>query len=145
MSQQTPRLTRRNALVGGVAGVGLGLPLLAACGDDDTAITDPTPTSSSSEPAAAFASTSDVPVGGGAVFPDQGVVVTQPTEGEFLGFSITCTHQGCPVDSVTEEGIYCPCHGSIFDLGSGEPTGGPATAPLGSIALIVQGSDISRA
>ena len=159
-TQQTPdqpRLTRRHAL-GGVAGVGLGLPLLAACGSDDASTaTDPTATTAPSaagggstgggaaEPAAAFASTSDVPVGGGAVFADEGVVVTQPTEGEFLGFSITCTHQGCPVDSVSEAGINCPCHGSVFDLSTGEPTAGPATSPLGSIALTVKGSDISRA
>ena len=157
MSEQpTPRLTRRHAL-GGVAGVGLALPLLAACGGEDTGTaSDPTATTAPSasggtasgdgaEPAAAFASTADVPVGGGAVFADEGVVVTQPTEGEFLGFSITCTHQGCPVDSVTESGIACPCHGSVFDLTSGEPTAGPATSPLGSIALSVQGTDISRA
>lgn len=157
MSQQpTPRLTRRHAL-GGVAGIGLGVPLLAACSSGDETATDPTattapspsggdePSSTAAEPAAAFASTADVPVGGGAVFADEGVVVTQPTEGEFLGFSITCTHQGCPVDSVTESGINCPCHGSVFDLSTGEPTAGPATSPLGSIALTVKGSDISRA
>lgn len=161
MSEQpTPRLTRRHAL-GGVAGVGLGLPLLAACGGGDDAATDPAPTgaapsadggdtgdagtSSSPEPAVAFASTADVPVGSGAVFPDEGVVVTQPTEGEFLGFSITCTHQGCPVESVSEAGINCPCHGSLFDLSSGEPTAGPATSPLGTIQLSVKGGEISRA
>ena len=150
------RLTRRHAL-GGVAGVGLGLPLLAACGGGDETATGPAPTStapsadsgsssgSSPEPAAAFASTDEVPVGGGAIFADEGVVVTQPTEGEFLGFSITCSHQGCPVDSVTESGINCPCHGSTFDLSSGEPTAGPASAPLGTIALSIKGTEISRA
>ena len=94
---------------------------------------------------APFASTGDVPVGGGAVFADEGVVVTQPTEGEFLGFSITCTHQGCPVESVTAEGIRCPCHGSVFDLSSGAPTAGPATSALGAVQLTVDGQDISRA
>ena len=87
----------------------------------------------------------DLPVGSGAVFPDEGLVVTQPTEGEFLGFSITCTHQGCPVDSVSDAGISCPCHGSIFDLSSGAPTAGPATSALGSVSLTVDGDEISRA
>ncbi|WP_298755029.1 Rieske (2Fe-2S) protein, partial [uncultured Nocardioides sp.] len=131
---------------------------LAACGGDDSAATDPSgasgasgsgsPSAAGSEaagPAEPFASTADVPVGSGAVFPDEGLVVTQPTEGEFVGFSITCTHQGCPVDSVSDAGISCPCHGSIFDLSSGAPTAGPATSPLGSVSLTVDGDEISRA
>jgi len=154
-----PTLSRRHAL-GGVAGVGLGLPLLAACAGDDSSATDPagspgastggspstdSGSSGGSGASAAFASTADVPVGSGAVFPDEGVVVTQPTEGEFLGFSITCTHQGCPVDSVSDAGISCPCHGSVFDLTSGAPTAGPATSALGAVQLTVDGDEISRA
>lgn len=151
------RLTRRHAL-GGVATVGLALPLLSACGGDDSSTaTDPATGggSPSTRPgsggsgggsaASGFATTSEVPVGSGAVFPDEGVVVTQPTEGEFLGFSITCTHQGCPVESVSESGIVCPCHSSVFDVATGEPTAGPATAPLSSIELAVDGDSISRA
>lgn len=150
------RLSRRRALTG-VAGVGIGVPLLAACGGEDSAVdpqaaTSQTPATAggsaageTAEPASAFASTADVPVGGGAVFPDEGVVVTQPSDGEFLGFSITCPHQGCPVDRVTEEGIVCPCHGSVFDLSSGEPTAGPAQSPLGAVQLRIQGTDITRA
>jgi nitrite reductase/ring-hydroxylating ferredoxin subunit len=45
-------------------------------------------------------STSDVPEGGGTVFPDQRVVVTQPGKGDFKAFSAVCPHQGCLVDSV---------------------------------------------
>jgi nitrite reductase/ring-hydroxylating ferredoxin subunit len=43
---------------------------------------------------------SDVPEGGGVVFRDQKVVVTQPEPGEFKAFTAVCTHQGCLVDSV---------------------------------------------
>lgn len=45
-----------------------------------------------------------------------------------------CTHAGC---SLSEDGeltdddtIECTCHGSRFDLSSGEPTRGPATDPV---------------
>ena len=81
----------------------------------------------------------------GKIVAKRGVVVTQTKKGRFRVFSATCTHQGCPVDSVSDAGISCPCHGSIFDLSSGAPTAGPATSALGSIALTVDGDDISRA
>lgn len=151
-------LSRRRALTG-AAGVGLALPVLAACGDDSpsTATDQPsTPAGSSSatssgpadpsSPAAAgLASTSDIPVGGGVVFADAGVVVTQPTEGTFKGFGVQCTHAGCPVDKVTDV-IVCPCHGSKFSIVDGVPEeGSPATDPLSSVALAVDGDQISLA
>ena len=57
--------------------------------------------------------TADVPVGGGVV--REGVVVTQPTEGEFHAFDARCPHQGCAVTRIDAESILCPCHGSTFD------------------------------
>ena len=44
--------------------------------------------------AGGLARTSDIPVGGGAVFAEQDIVVTQPEAGQFRAFSATCTHQG---------------------------------------------------
>jgi Rieske Fe-S protein len=71
-----------------------------------------------------------VPVGGGTVFPDQSVVVTQPTPGEFRAFSAICTHQGCTVNAVSGGTINCPCHGSKFNITDGSVAAGPAKAPL---------------
>ena len=34
-------------------------------------------------------------MGGGTIFPDEQIVVTQPTEGDFKAFTAVCTHQGC--------------------------------------------------
>lgn len=42
-----------------------------------------------------------------------------------------CSHRGCSLASGEVEGavLICPCHGSRFDLRSGEVLRGPATAP----------------
>lgn len=45
--------------------------------------------------------TSDIPVGGGKVFKDEEVVVTQPQAGTFKGFTAICTHERCIVRDVT--------------------------------------------
>lgn len=63
--------------------------------------------------------TADVPVGGGVIDADLGVVVTQPAAGEFKGFSSTCTHQGCTVAEVASGTINCPCHGARFSVEDG--------------------------
>lgn len=145
----TDGLSRRHALTGAAA-VGLGGPLLAACAADDEPTTaDGSPSSDpdagGEAPGAALASTSEIEVGGGTIFADQKVVVTQPSEGEFKGFSSTCTHQGCQVASVSDGTINCPCHGSQFSIEDGSVTGGPAPGPLAAVELNVQGGEISLA
>lgn len=149
----TEKFTRRHALTG-AATVGLGLPLLAACGDGGTTPSDtPGDAGSSSGGASSpdgggasgLTTTADVPVGGGTIFADDEVVVTQPTEGEFKGFSVTCTHQGCPVTSISDGLIQCTCHGSAFSIEDGSPQSGPASAPLAEVELVVEGDQISLA
>ncbi|WP_393055241.1 Rieske (2Fe-2S) protein [Streptomyces sp. LN549] len=92
-----------------------------------------------------LAKTADIPEGGGKVFAEQGVVVTQPAAGEFKAFSSKCTHMGCAVSSVSDGAINCPCHGSKFDVATGAVTAGPATAPLPAAAITVEGDSISLA
>jgi Rieske Fe-S protein len=91
---------------------------------------------------AALTSTSDVPVGGGAIFADQQVVVTQPTAGEFKAFSAICTHQGCTVSQVADGTIDCPCHGSRFAVADGSVVRGPAASPLPAKNITVEGTSI---
>ncbi|MFE2475111.1 Rieske (2Fe-2S) protein [Streptomyces sp. NPDC001194] len=93
----------------------------------------------------ALAQTSDIPVGGGKVFKDQKVVVTQPMAGQFKAFSATCTHQGCSVASVKDGNIVCPCHQSLFKISDGTVAGGPATRPLAAAKIAVEGDKISLA
>ncbi|RZL76018.1 MAG: Rieske (2Fe-2S) protein [Rhodococcus sp. (in: high G+C Gram-positive bacteria)] len=91
------------------------------------------------KPASATVPTGNVPVGGGAVLGD--VVVTQPSGGDFRGFSSTCTHAGCTVSDVSGGTINCPCHGSKFNLDGSVHTG-PASAPLAPRSVSVQGDSV---
>ncbi|MGH3344704.1 MAG: Rieske (2Fe-2S) protein [Carbonactinosporaceae bacterium] len=89
-----------------------------------------------------LAPTTEVPVGGGTVFDEQRVVVTQPREGEFKGFSATCTHRGCTVARVEGGTINCPCHGSRFSISDGSVQGGPALEPLPAARIQVRNGQI---
>ncbi|RII14013.1 Cytochrome b6-f complex iron-sulfur subunit [Streptomyces sp. YIM 130001] len=97
------------------------------------------------ESGAVLARTADIPEGGGTVFKDEGVVVTQPTAGQFRAFSAKCTHQGCAVKDVSGGAINCPCHNSRFDVSDGGVQGGPATRPLPAAKISVSGGAIRLA
>ncbi|MEJ3746704.1 Rieske (2Fe-2S) protein [Actinomycetes bacterium KLBMP 9797] len=87
----------------------------------------------------------DIPVGGGKIFGDQKVVVTQPQAGTVKAFSTACTHQGCEVTTVEDGTINCPCHGSRFAIADGSVDGGPAPRPLSPVAVTVTGDAITLA
>ncbi|MEU2079633.1 Rieske (2Fe-2S) protein [Streptomyces sp. NPDC013489] len=90
-----------------------------------------------------LARTADIPVGGGKVLADKGVVITQPKAGEFLAFSSKCTHAGCAVSGVKDGVIVCPCHQSHFDMSDGSVKSGPAGSPLPPTPIQVVGDEIS--
>ncbi|GAB3866255.1 Rieske (2Fe-2S) protein [Dactylosporangium cerinum] len=92
-----------------------------------------------------FAKTSDIPVGGGKIFEDQKIVVTQPTAGQFKCFTAVCTHAGCVVGDVSGGTINCPCHGSKFKVADGSVANGPASKALKAVAIKVNGDSIAKA
>ncbi len=92
-----------------------------------------------------LAATADVPSGGGMVLPDDQVVITQPTDGEFKAFTAICTHQKCVVASVSDGTINCDCHGSKYSIEDGSVANGPATEGLEEIAITVDGDQITLA
>ena len=87
--------------------------------------------------------TSEVPVGGGKIYAEQVVVVTQPTAGTFKCFSATCTHAGCLLHDVTGGTINCTCHGSQFSITDGSVTRPPAERPLPAEQITVAGGQIT--
>ncbi|MFC8503542.1 Rieske (2Fe-2S) protein [Pedococcus sp. NPDC057267] len=123
--------TRRTLLaIAGIAGVGV----VAGCssGQDVGSAVD-SATSSAKEAVKQAIDKATIPVGGGKIFPDQKVVVTQPKAGEFKAFTAVCTHQGCIVSKVENGVITCgsPCgHGSEYDAATGQVKVGPAPSPL---------------
>jgi nitrite reductase/ring-hydroxylating ferredoxin subunit len=154
--------TTRRSVLAGAAGI-TAATALAACGDDleqpgtDSGAPKPagstgpaagaTPTGGASPTggggaAAGLAAVADIPVGGGKIFAEQKVVVTQPTAGQFKAFSVACTHQGCPVSKIEAGNIVCTCHNSKFKIADGAPNGGPATKPLAPATVKVENGRI---
>jgi Rieske Fe-S protein len=87
--------------------------------------------------------TTAIPVGGGVVFAELGVVITQPKPGVFVGFDSTCPHRGCSVRAVAAGTINCFCHGSRFRIADGSVAGGPARQPLGRRSIVIREGRIS--
>ena len=125
--------------------MGVGVPLLAACGGGDSEGSTATDGGSTPDAGEALGPTSDVPVGGGKIYADQKLVVTQPSDGEFKCFTAVCTHQSCLVSTVDGGTINCSCHGSKFSIEDGSPQGGPATSPLSEVTVTVENDEITTA
>jgi 3-phenylpropionate/trans-cinnamate dioxygenase ferredoxin subunit len=63
---------------------------------------------------------------------DDRQVAVANVEASLHAFDDTCTHQGCSLaeGDLDDKVIECPCHGSQFDIVTGEVLEGPATDPV---------------
>lgn len=142
-----PALSRRQLLAG--AGAGAAALAVAACssGGDGGGGGGTAASPRSGSPTGAtgsLTSVADVPVGGAVSAEDSSgkpVIVSQPTKGDLVAFSAICTHMGCTVAPQGDQ-LVCPCHGSTYDLATGDNTGGPAPKPLAKIPVTVKGGDV---
>ncbi|MFG2475524.1 Rieske (2Fe-2S) protein [Streptomyces fagopyri] len=145
----------RRTVVAAVGAAGLAVAL-TACGSDDKSSDSSSSASSGGSGGGdngaagnaggtVLAKTADIPEGGGKVFADRGVVVTQPTAGTFKAFSSKCTHQGCAVKDIANGVITCPCHNSQFSATDGSVKKGPATQALAAADISVDGDSIKLA
>jgi nitrite reductase/ring-hydroxylating ferredoxin subunit len=64
--------------------------------------------------------------------------------GTFYAFGDTCTHRECSLaeGDLEETTVTCPCHGSEFDVTSGEVLAPPAREPVGSYETRVDGENL---
>jgi cytochrome P450/nitrite reductase/ring-hydroxylating ferredoxin subunit len=65
-------------------------------------------------------------------------------EGRWLAFDDTCTHQACSLAGGELEGavVVCPCHGSEFDVRTGDVLSPPALEPLPVYEARVVGGEL---
>ena len=131
------RAVIRHVGVGGL--VVVGAATLSACGGGKGTTNQSGGAARSAGPGKEVVKAADIPVGGGTVFAAAKGVVTQPRAGDFKAFSAICTHMGCTVTGVVKGMITCPCHGSTYDMATGQVPGGTAPAPLPSKTVTVSG------
>lgn len=101
---------------------------------------DPKPADFGLEPEYVYVSRSgQVPEGYVRRFYPRGLeVCLARNHGRAYAVSNYCTHLACLLSAgkVVEDGIGCSCHGSVFDLDSGEAIYPPATRPIATYPLV---------
>ena len=73
------------------------------------------------------------------------LVLVANVNGTHYAIGGTCTHRGCKLSDgeLKENGIVeCPCHGSNFDLKTGNVVKGPAAKPEPAFQVKVDGEDL---
>lgn len=145
---------RRRVLCGLAVALLVPGALVTACGSDDPGTSGGTggATSGSGDggggsATGALAKLSDVPVGGGLVVTsgtDQ-ILVVRLSETEVKAYDAHCTHQRFIVNAPKNGVITCDNHGSQFNASDGSVVRDPATSPLKSVAVKVDGDSIVKA
>ena len=71
-------------------------------------------------------------------------VVIVKSDGEIFALDEFCTHEEVSLadGEVYDHTLECWLHGSCFDLRSGKPTGPPASKPLATYQVRIDGDDV---
>jgi 3-phenylpropionate/trans-cinnamate dioxygenase ferredoxin subunit len=79
-----------------------------------------------------------------AVDVDGTPMVIVKSEGEIYALDEFCTHEEVSLadGEVYDQTVECWLHGSCFDVRTGKPTGPPATKPLATYQVRVEGDDV---
>ena len=71
-------------------------------------------------------------------------VVLLNVDGELYAIDDECAHQGCPLSEGYLEGevLECSCHGSMYNVKTGEVVEGPAEGPVPSYPVQIEGETV---
>lgn len=71
-------------------------------------------------------------------------ILLADVNGNYYAIGDVCTHRGCQLSKgkLEAETVICPCHGSVFDLKTGNFLKGPTKKAELKYELKVQGDDI---
>ena len=71
-------------------------------------------------------------------------VAVANVDGSFHAFGDVCTHAQCQLSDGDLDGttVTCPCHGSQFDVTTGNVMNGPATLPVDSYEVSEEGGEL---
>ena len=73
------------------------------------------------------------------------LALSWPTpRGQIYALADLCTHAECPLSEGELDGeeLVCPCHGSRFNVKTGEVLSLPANEPLATYNVSIDGSDV---
>lgn len=87
----------------------------------------------------------DIAPGEMRVFDVEGTKVNiASVEGRLHAFDDTCTHRACSLAKGKLDGttVTCQCHGSQFDVTTGEVLRGPAQQPVRSRLVQIEGESL---
>jgi Rieske Fe-S protein len=86
----------------------------------------------------------DVPDGGGLIVdnPNGGKLLIVRTGTEVKAYNAACTHMGTTVNAPQNGVATCPNHGSQFSTTDGSVKKGPATSPLPTVNVKVDGNNV---
>jgi 3-phenylpropionate/trans-cinnamate dioxygenase ferredoxin subunit len=88
----------------------------------------------------------EIAEGEAKAFPVNGAeIAVSRVAGTLYAFSDICTHRQCNLSlggEIDGTSITCECHGSTFDMTTGEVLEGPATDPIATFAVRDESGDL---
>ena len=88
----------------------------------------------------------EIPEGEATAFDVNGTAIAVARSGGTLyAFSDICTHRQCNLSlggEIDGTSIQCECHGSMFDMSTGEVLEGPATDPIATYPVRDEGGEL---
>lgn len=144
--------SRRDVLCGLMVALVAPGAVVAACSDaSDSSNSGNTDNTSGNTPGdgagsggGALTALSAVPDGGGLVVnnPSGGMLLIVRNGSEVKAYNAACTHMGTTIAAPVDGVSTCPNHGSQFNTSDGSVKKGPATSPLATVNVKVEGDKV---